>query len=200
MLRDKFEMAPIKLATYAAICLTPMVFAVSASQAADVDAMDALKACARIEDANTRNTCYDDLGKQALAEETESAEPSPVAAEVVTETAVVAEVAAETAAETAVVAEAAATSPAEKAAENPVLLATEDDKKKPIFGHVRKCQEASDRRWFFILESGEVWKQSGGKTRRFSDCDFDVVIRKDIFGYKMTIDGDEDTVRVRRHN
>ena len=81
--------------------------------------------------------------------------------------------------------------------ENPNL--EEDDEYKPIHGHVRSCQQASDSRWFFILDSGDVWKQSGGRARRFKDCDFDVTIRKDVFGYKMTIAGDDQTVRVKRH-
>ncbi len=74
-----------------------------------------------------------------------------------------------------------------------------DDEYIPIRGHVKSCQEASDRRWFFILDDGEVWKQSGGRTRRFKDCDFDVIIRKDVFGYKMQIAGDDQKVRVKRH-
>jgi hypothetical protein len=74
-----------------------------------------------------------------------------------------------------------------------------DDEYIPILGHVKSCQEASDRRWFFILDDGEVWKQSGGRTRRFKDCDFDVIIRKDVFGYKMEIAGDDQKVRVKRH-
>jgi hypothetical protein len=75
----------------------------------------------------------------------------------------------------------------------------EDDEYRPIHAHVRTCQPARDNRWFFIMNSGEVWKQSGGKIRRFKDCDFDVTIRKDVFGYTMEIAGDDNTVRVRRH-
>lgn len=75
----------------------------------------------------------------------------------------------------------------------------EDDEYKPIHGHVRACQKASDNRYFFILDSGDIWKQSGGRTHRFKECSFDVTIRKDRFGYKMAIDGDDKTVRVRRH-
>jgi len=153
------------------ICVTIWSLPFNDAQSAELNPIDELKSCARTENTDERYACYDALGKRVLDEETERSEPAPVA--------------------TAVAAEAAA--------EKPAVESSRVETNKPIYGHVRSCQEASDRRWFFILDSGEVWKQSGGQIRRFKDCDFDVVIRRDLFGYKMTIEGDDKTFRVRRH-
>jgi hypothetical protein len=179
-------MVYIKIAVSTVIWVTILSFHLDDAQSAELNAIDELKVCARIENADDRHACYDDLGKLALAEEAEALESFPVVVKVPAETAAATELVAVTSAQTA--------------AENPALQQSEDDKKKPIYGHVRSCQESSDNRWFFIFANGDVWKQSGGTVRRFSDCDFDVVIRKDLFGYKMTIEGDDKRVRVRRHN
>jgi hypothetical protein len=144
----------------------------TASWAAGLDPIDELKECARIDKEKTRVACYEALGERVLVEDSVAS---------------VAEI-------PAVPTEAAAAPVATAAVDEEV-----DDKDKPIHGHVRKCQAARDNRWFFIMDSGEVWKQSGGKTRRFKDCDFDVIIRKDFFGYKMTIAGDDESVRVKRN-
>lgn len=146
------------------------------SKAAELDPIEALKACARTENTDERVACYEELGKQVLGDEPDVVGIPEVAAASMPEAQAV-----------------SVEAPAETGA-----ASSEDSENKPIRGHVRSCQEASDKRWFFILDSGEVWKQSGGRTRRFKDCDFDVTIRKDLFGYKMEIDGDDKTVRVRR--
>jgi len=132
--------------------VTILSVSINGTQASEPDPIDALKACARMENTKKRAACYEALGEQVLGEE--------IAASA-TETAVP-----------------AAEKPAAAEVESPAV---------------------DDNRYFFILDSGEIWKQSGGRTHRFKDCSFDVTIRKDVFGYKMTIDGDDKTVRVRRH-
>jgi hypothetical protein len=69
--------------------------------------------------------------------------------------------------------------------------------KKSYRGHVRSCGQMSDFRWYFVFDSGQVWKQSGDGSYRFKECDFDVTITKDFFGHKMKIDGGK-SIRVRR--
>ena len=185
-------MTHARVAISIVLSVTMLSFAFEDSESADLSPVEALKACARIENTDERVACYETLGERVLDEEAVVAEsPADVAPPPAAEL---------TAAELPAVAApvAAAATPAEIAATNPALHSDEDEKKKPIYGHVRSCQEASDRNWFFILDNGDIWKQSGGKKRRFKDCDFDVVIRKDIFGNKMTIAGDDQTVRVRR--
>jgi len=176
--RDELEMTHTNVATSIVIFVTILSFPFNVSQSEETDPIEALKSCARTANTEDRYACYDTLGKRVLGEEAELSESSAVSAEA---PAVVTVVVAETAAE-----------------EN-VFKSVEDEKNKPIYGHVRSCQQASDNRWFFIFDSGNVWKQTGGKSRRFEDCDFDVVIHKDFIGYKMTIDGDDQRVRVRRH-
>jgi len=70
-------------------------------------------------------------------------------------------------------------------------------KAKAARGHVKSCRQASDGRWYFTFESGQVWVQSSKGHYRYKNCDFDVSITKDIFSYKMAIDGGR-TIRVRR--
>jgi len=147
------------------------------SMAAESDPTEALKACARTENTDERVACYEELGKRVLADELDVAGIPEAAAASMPDAQTV-----------------SVEAPVESGDAD-----SEDYEYKPIRAHVRSCQEASDKRWFFILDDGEVWKQSGGRTRRFKDCDFDVTIRKDLFGYKMEIDGDDKTVRVRRH-
>ena len=151
--------------------VTILAVSIHGAQAGESDPIDALKACARTNNTEKRVACYEALGKQVLGEEI-AAGTTKTAAPV-------------------------AAAPAVMAGASPAV--DEDDKDKPIHGHVRSCQKASDNRYYFILDSGDIWKQSGGRTHRFKDCSFDVTIRKDVFGYKMAIVGDDKTVRVKRH-
>lgn len=66
-------------------------------------------------------------------------------------------------------------------------------------GHVSKCQQAHDKRWFFIFDNDQVWKQVDRKRAYYKNCDFDVSISKDSFGYVMNIEGKDSKIRVRRH-
>ncbi len=63
-------------------------------------------------------------------------------------------------------------------------------------GHVQSCRESIDGIWYFTFDNGQVWFQSSRGHHRFEECDFDVTITKDFFGYKMAIDGGR-TLRVR---
>ena len=172
MIQDEVEMKHSRIAISIVVCVTIWSLPSNDAQSAELNPIEALKSCARTENTDERYACYDALGKRVLDEGTESSEPAPVA--------------------TAVAAEAAA--------EKPAVVSSKVETNKPIYSHVRSCQEASDGRSFFILDSGEVWKQTSGQTRRFKDCDFDIVIRRGLLGYKMTIERDDKTFRVRRHN
>ncbi len=69
---------------------------------------------------------------------------------------------------------------------------------KTYQGHLIECREASDAEWLFVFENGQVWKQTDNKIRRFRDCDATATITKDLFGYKMEIEGVKGKVRVAR--
>jgi len=58
--------------------------------------------------------------------------------------------------------------------------------------------DASKKKYAFYLEGGQVWKQVGDKRLYFKDCDFNVTISKDFFGYKMQREGEKSRFRVSR--
>jgi len=45
---------------------------------------------------------------------------------------------------------------------------------------------------------GQVWKQKNEPRQRYKECDFSVTITKDVFGYKMQIDGEGKQIRIGR--
>jgi len=66
---------------------------------------------------------------------------------------------------------------------------------------VTRCEEAKrGRRLYFFMENGQVWKQSNDGDLRLKDkdCQFDVTIRKDRFGWILRIPSEDRKVRVRR--
>lgn len=73
-----------------------------------------------------------------------------------------------------------------------------EEQEKGYRGHVTDCQQAADRRWFYIFDNGQVWKQVDRRKRRHRDCDFFVTLTEDNFGYTMVIDGQDSKIRVDR--
>lgn len=142
-----------------------------------LDALEELKVCARLSDANERHECYEALGQRALATEAE--------APMVTRP--------ETAGAPAPVAESL---PADLGGR---VFANKDGE-DPVEGRgrVTQCTLAVDKKWFYHFENGQVWKQVDSRRRRHSDCDFMVTIIKDGFGYKMQIDGEKSKIRINR--
>jgi hypothetical protein len=64
---------------------------------------------------------------------------------------------------------------------------------------VTRCEESSQsERLFFFMENGQVWKQSNSARVSFDVCQFEVTLKKDFFGYKMTIPSKGRTLRVSR--
>lgn len=62
-----------------------------------------------------------------------------------------------------------------------------------------RCEERGPSgRTYFLLENGQVWRQSNSNKLRLSDCSGEVRISTDFFGYKLYIPDEELTVRVRR--
>ena len=76
------------------------------------------------------------------------------------------------------------------------------DNTKKVFesnrGKVVSCKQSYDKRWFFIFDNGQVWKQTDRRQRFFKDCDFFVTLTEDGFGYKMFIEGKKTKIRVKR--
>ena len=49
-----------------------------------------------------------------------------------------------------------------------------------------------------FFSNGQVWKQSKNDRVHFRDCNFDVTITKDFFGYKMQQEGENRRIRIKR--
>lgn len=74
----------------------------------------------------------------------------------------------------------------------------EDAQKISVAAHVSSCPRNARKKLMFYFENGHVWKQVDNKRLRYKDCDFDVVISKDGFGYKMQQLGEESKIRISR--
>lgn len=162
----------------------------SPSQASNNEIIDQLKSCARIEQDANRITCYDQLGKSVLADETQPPVEMPSTANQVQE--VEDEVGAEREAEV-VTAEVLPDTLGGGNYTDKAGIKVESHR-----GRVTSCKKASDRKWFYIFENGQVWKQVDSRKRRHKNCDFLVTVTKDSFGYKMVIDGQDSKIRIDR--
>lgn len=67
-----------------------------------------------------------------------------------------------------------------------------------IQARVTRCAKNSLKKYFFYFENGQVWKQVSGKRLYFKNCDFNVTITKDYFGYKMQQEGEKARIRISR--
>ena len=157
--------------------LAIMVFA-SAAIGQSADPVDELEACARMTDRDARFACFDDLGQRILGEE--SADEGPTQEEVVQPEAVIAQ-------------------PPTDPEPLPDDLGVSGPRTTEYSGTVTSCKKGHYGDWYFVFDNGQVWKEVNRRNRRFKDCNFNVTITKDSFGYKMQIDGLGKTVRVKRH-
>ena len=135
--------------------------------------------CAELENADARLACYDEVIGQSS-----SSPPSPEAAEK----------------------EPTGTAPRSE----PVPLTQDvgeeqlDGKNRPesepmiIQGRVTECQKDASNKWYFVFDNGQVWKQRSNARLPVGECDFSVTITKDVFGYKMQIDGEGKKIRIGR--
>lgn len=154
-----------------------MVFA-PAGSAKSADPIEDLKACARVTDRDVRLACFDMLGQRVLGEESAFTEPAQ---------------------EEVVQPEAVALEPATNAEPLPDDLGVSGPKPTEYGGTVTSCKKGHFGDWYFIFDNGQVWKEVNRRNRRFKECNFEVTITKDAFGYKMQIDALDKSVRVKRH-
>ena len=141
---------------------------------ADENHVDELAQCAAIDDATARLDCYDALSGRAGASE-EIPVASPKAASIP-----------------------AAGPPEDFGSERMKKSDEEDDEEIEVVARVTRCEKDSRKKFFFYLEGGQVWKQVSDKKLFFRDCDFDVTISRDFFGYKMQRVGEKSRFRVSR--
>lgn len=154
-----------------------MLLAVSAvAQAGSL--ADGVRECSTIENDAARLTCFDGL----MVEEGATVTQAPDAPEPVVDVA-----AAPTAADT-IGAETLRRKDRAAEAEEEISVSTT----------LTRCTERSDGRYVFYFSNGQVWRQSKNDRVRFRDCNFDVTITKDFFGYKMQEDGEKRRIRIKR--
>lgn len=149
--------------------------AIVAAGLTSVAGADSLQTCRAIEDATQRLECYDQL----------------------------ADVSAQTVPATSVAPEAAPAPVA--AAETPVpvqegMPETDWKKKEAEEFHTRvtKCERDPYKKYVFWFEGGQIWKQVSSRRLSYRDCDFNVVVTKDFFGYEMQVDGENSKIRILR--
>ena len=181
-----------------------MIGVAPAANAQLADLMEKLKACARTVDDVARMACYDDLGRQALAEEADDAEIDNAAATPV------AEIPAADAPQVADIPAAAATVPVAAGAQVtdteslPDILGGKDFEEESDTaeqgsrGLITSCKKGPDKRWYFFFDNGQAWKQVENRRLSFDDCNFYATVTQDVFGYKMQIDGEKRKIRISR--
>ncbi|MBT8090786.1 MAG: type VI secretion protein [Gammaproteobacteria bacterium] len=139
---------------------------------AEAASPDTLRACSAIDDASARLACYDEaVGRPAPAASTIATPP------------------AETRAEKTLDDLGAETLPGASRAEDEAIA---------VRATVTGCKKDARKKYMFFFENGQVWRQSSDKRVYFKDCNFDVTISKDFFGYKMQKDGDKGRIRISR--
>ncbi len=170
----------------------------------------ALETCASIAEDDARLTCFDALAASLVdGQDTEQPDaPTAAPAVVAVVPAVVAVVPAVVDAAPAVVNAAPAVVAATPAAGS-VPLTDEvgkerieqqraEDREK-YASRVMSCQESvQSGQTYFMLENGQVWKQSHYRRLGFRTCEFDVEISKSMFGYSMYIPSKDRRIPVAR--
>jgi len=66
---------------------------------------------------------------------------------------------------------------------------------------VTRCEKTTqEKRVYFFMENGQVWKQSNSGRLRLKDkdCQFEATIKKDGFGWILNIPSQDRRIRVRR--
>lgn len=163
-----------RLTVFAYHTLLASMLSLSAPPLSYADAVnpDELRACSAIDDASARLACYDEaIGPPAPAANT-SAAPR-------------------------------AEKPARKTLDDlgaetlPGAGRTEDEE-LAVRATVTGCKKDVRNKYMFFFENGQVWRQSSDKRVYFKDCNFEVTISRDFFGYKMLRDGDKGRIRIAR--
>lgn len=163
------------------------------------DLSDRMHACSAIENDAARLACFDGLvAPKASVAPVESAAP----VEPVAPVAAAASVAPAPVATTEPVTDVAAPPPAPESLGAETLRhknreAEEKDEVR-VSATVTRCGESAEGRYLFYFSNGQVWKQSKQDRVHFRDCNFDVTITKDFFGYKMQQVGEKRRIRIKR--
>ncbi len=67
-----------------------------------------------------------------------------------------------------------------------------------VKGRVVRCEKGRSGKYLFHFENGQIWRQKDSKRMSYRDCDFQVTISKDVFGYTLVRDGHDRVYRIER--
>jgi hypothetical protein len=161
--------------------------------------MEAMEQCRNIADASARLECYDRASEAGDVTDKAPMKPETDERDVEPEAAIETAPADDTAG-SAVPTPPEATSPAP---ESGVL--TEDiglpkpaDAYQSIPVTVARCTKASNHKWYFYLDNGQVWQYLGARTLRYRECDAPGQLIEDRLGFALQLDGETAKHRVKR--
>lgn len=77
------------------------------------------------------------------------------------------------------------------------LSGSEEDNKTYLVT-LSSCGVASNLKFYFYFDNGQVWRYVGGKKLRYRDCSHTGKVTEDRFGYFLQIDGETRTLRIDR--
>jgi len=166
------------------------VTVVSAQSIGDTEAESMLR-CAALEEDAARLACFDQLLSQPSPQDADSAEsPAPV-------TPAPPRPATVDATPSAVPPE----EPAPAVLNDDIgreTLGPKDGEQLMVRGRIVSCRKDRNSKYVFYFDNGQVWRQKDNKNVTWKECDFEVTISKDIFGYRMIRDGDKKQIRIGR--
>jgi len=197
--------------------LSPTVFAtavvavlVAASASADEAFESAMQKCAGIEDEDARLICFDALATLA-PDATEKAQSVPEAPSQLSDMSGASEKASPAAAAAPVAPAALATDDGGRVpvAEDTAQPLTDDVGKERVDPTQRENPEYAARvvrcdrnrqsgQLYFFFDNDQVWKQANYRRMSLGDCQFEVRLSKDAFGYELYIPSKDRKVRVTR--
>jgi hypothetical protein len=180
-----------------AIVLTVICVVAPLTSYAGDEYPDELRRCSLIEDSSARLDCYDVLAGRrgppetpvATASEALPQEAPPAAASVAQPRETPSESVLEPQLQKA---------PDDLGSEQLPKDAKEEAEKLSARASITGCQKDVFEKYLFFFDNGQVWKQATDKKLYFADCEFDVTITKDVFGYKMQRIGEKGTIRISR--
>lgn len=181
-----------------ALLATTLVLGVPAPARADDSIPVELQRCASVAEATERLACYDELAGRAAPVLASTTKPESAAAPPAQAAPVV------TAAEEPVPVTAPSPAPAAPKTLDDIDSETmpgatgEEEDELLVRARVTRCEKDARKKYYFVFENGQVWKQVSDKRLRYRECEFDVTITKDFFGYKMQVDGEKGRIRIDR--
>jgi len=170
---------------------------------AEDDIRGELRRCSLIDDSSARLDCYDALsGRNLPAPGAPSEPPSEETLEKETpdKVAVEKKIPGEVAVDKTTRDEVAANNKTldDIGSETLPKGAREEVEKLEVRAKVSRCEKDFRKKYRFYFDNGQIWTQTSDKRLYFKDCNFEVTITQDFFGYKMRADGEKRQIRISR--